>query len=48
MRRRYRCLTVTGGPGTLFLFDGRGIHRGRTLVEGTRLIMANYYRAKNF
>jgi hypothetical protein len=45
---RYRRLTVTGTAGTMFLFDGRGIHRGRTLDEGTRLVMANYYRAQNF
>ena len=46
--QRFPRVTVTGKTGTLFLFDGRGIHRGRTLESGTRVIMYNGYRAKNF
>jgi hypothetical protein len=45
---RYRRQTVTRPRGTVFVFDGRGIHRGRTLTRGERLIAANYYRLRNF
>lgn len=34
---------ITGKAGTLILFDGRGIHRGTPLREGSRMVMANYF-----
>lgn len=34
---------ITGEPGTLILFDGRGIHHGTPLRSGERVIMVSYF-----
>ena len=36
-------LTVTGKAGTLILFDGSLIHRGKPIKEGIRYALTNYY-----
>ncbi len=36
-------MTCTAKKGTLLLVDTRGIHRGSTLIDGERMILANYF-----
>ena len=36
-------LTITGKAGTLILFDGSLIHRGKPIKEGMRYALTNYY-----
>ena len=36
-------LTITGKAGTLILFDGSLIHRGKPIKEGIRYALTNYY-----
>ena len=36
-------ITLTGKAGTLILFDGSLIHRGKPVLEGKRYALTNYY-----
>ena len=36
-------ITLTGKAGTLILFDGSLIHRGKPILEGKRYALTNYY-----
>ena len=34
---------ITGGAGTLVLFNSSSVHRGRPIQSGERLAFTNYY-----
>ena len=36
-------ITLTGKAGTLILFDGSLIHRGKPILDGKRYALTNYY-----
>lgn len=36
-------ITCTGKKGTLILTDARGLHKGTPLVEGKRVLLANFF-----
>lgn len=42
-RKKFQPVEMTGKTGTLILFDGRGLHRAKPLVNGTRVSLSAYW-----
>ncbi|NQV77285.1 MAG: phytanoyl-CoA dioxygenase family protein [Lutibacter sp.] len=38
-----KLIEFTGQKGSILLFDPRGIHRGKPILEGKRIALTNYY-----